>query len=169
MRSPSWIAVVFLSTALSVQAQPAVIEIGVDGLTCSLCSKSVEMKLRQLDFVTHVDMDLENHKGWLHLDSSRTVHFERIPKAVSDAGFSVRYVKTRLPLSEIPPWEIGYFQILGNTFHVIRADHSTLPPIVTMEFIGPSYMSAAAWKKWKKMIPPALIQPNNSEYCVNLY
>ena len=78
---------VFTSYAQFVSA-----EIGVDGLTCSACTKSVEMSLRKLDFVQDVQMNLENTNGKVTFKPGALIYIDKIAKAVDNAGFSVSYL-----------------------------------------------------------------------------
>lgn len=65
-------------------------EIGINGLTCSQCSRSVEQSLRRLDFIENVTMDLEHTEGRLLFKENKAVDPGAIAKAVKNAGFSVR-------------------------------------------------------------------------------
>ena len=66
------------------------LEVGINGLTCSQCSRSVEMQLQKLPFLSDIDMDLENTKANLQISNLGKVDLYAIPKAISDAGFSIR-------------------------------------------------------------------------------
>src|SRR5579885_2179698 len=85
------IASVLLTVASN--AQFTQVELGVDGLTCSACTRSVEMGLRKLDFVKDVKMNLDNTNGVITFKEGIPVSIEKLAKAVSDAGFSVRYLQ----------------------------------------------------------------------------
>lgn len=68
-------------------------EIGVNGLTCSQCSRSVEMSIIKLDFVKDVQMGLESTVGKILFKQGNDISFKKIAKAITDAGFSIRYLK----------------------------------------------------------------------------
>jgi copper chaperone CopZ len=70
--------------------------IGVDGLTCSMCTRSVEMSIRKLDFVDSVVMDLENTEGKVYLKKGDDVDLRKVAKAVTSAGFSVRFMRIQV-------------------------------------------------------------------------
>ena len=76
--------------------------LGVEGLTCSQCTRSVEMSLRRLDFIQDVDMDLENTRAKISFKPKMQIDFFAIAKAVKNAGFSLGYVEALyLPEQEI--------------------------------------------------------------------
>ena len=50
--------ILIFCTCFSASAQFQTVYIGVNGLTCSQCSRTVEMSIRKLDFVGDVQMNL---------------------------------------------------------------------------------------------------------------
>src|ERR1700746_2210399 len=86
---------IFLSAFLlllqfGVSAQFNYALIGVDGLTCSACTRSVEMSIRKLNFVDSVTMNLEHTEGKIIFKKGAKVEVDKIAKAVIDEGFSLR-------------------------------------------------------------------------------
>jgi copper chaperone CopZ len=84
--------VAVLSTVVAKGQQLNQMEIGIDGLTCSLCSRNVEMSLRKLDFVQTVYMDLEKTQGRIYLKPELDPQPDKIAQAVRNAGYSVRFL-----------------------------------------------------------------------------
>ena len=62
-------------------------EISVEGLTCSFCSRNVEMALRKLDFIEEVKMDLEKTMGIITFKKGITISPAEIRKSIYDSGF----------------------------------------------------------------------------------
>src|SRR5688572_13483114 len=58
------------------------VEIGIDGLTCSMCSRATEMNIRKLPFVDSVAMDLTNTNGVVTFKKDTQVDLDRIAEAV---------------------------------------------------------------------------------------
>jgi copper chaperone CopZ len=82
------------------------ISIGVNGLTCSMCTRSVEMSIRKLDFVDSVVMDLVSTEGKIFIAAGTTPDFRAIAKAVTDAGFSVRFMRISGDFKALHDFEI---------------------------------------------------------------
>src|SRR5690606_37128157 len=76
----------------TVNAQITSFQFGVNGLTCSQCSRSVEMQLNKLDFVDSVQLDLEQTVGRIVPKAGAQVQPGYIAKAIKDAGFSIRFL-----------------------------------------------------------------------------
>lgn len=115
------------------------ISIGVNGLTCSMCTRSVEMSIRRLDFVDSVVMDLENTEGKVYVSSHATPDFRRIAKAVTDAGFSVRFMRISADLSDFSTGGTC-FNMQGNTFQWVDLPPPLETVPVNLVLIGPEFM-----------------------------
>src|ERR1700744_4870126 len=83
-------------------AQITEVDLGVNGLTCSQCSRSVEMRIRKLDFVKDVQMNLEHTEGKIFFKENKKVDIDKIAQAVVDAGFSVRTLKATIQMNHVP-------------------------------------------------------------------
>lgn len=147
------ISVVFyLAFTKQVRANFSWVDIGVNGLTCSACSRSVEMSIRKLGFVQDVQMNLENTEGRITFKRGIKVEVNKIAQAVFDAGFSVRYLKAEFDFTNVT--------ITGNcfSFEEIRYQFLNLRDIkgkeakgkIIIQFIGKKFISKKEWKKYKK-------------------
>jgi len=96
---------------IPVFSQIETMRIGVNGLTCSQCTRSVEKQLLQLRFIKDVDMDLANTSGEIHLKPGVPFRPEAVSKAIRDAGFSVRFVELLLR-------NPGGYQVSGNCLSI---------------------------------------------------
>ena len=83
------------------QGQFKSVEMGIDGLTCSMCSRSVEMSLVKLDFVDRVEMDLNSNRSEIFFHEGMYVSIDKVAQAVIDAGFSVAYLNALFDFKEL--------------------------------------------------------------------
>jgi copper chaperone CopZ len=114
--------------------------IGVNGLTCSQCSRSVEMRIRKLDFVQDVHMDLQHTEGTITFKSHEKVDISKIAQAVTAAGFSVRYLAASLHFDDIQVSNTNCFNYLGDTYQFIKPPLHLDGTVTTIKFIGPGYL-----------------------------
>jgi mercuric ion binding protein len=77
--------------ARAEQIPSAVIE--VDGLSCPFCAYGLEKKLRQVNGVTKVDVQLKTGKVIVTLKPGLKVTDEALKKAVESAGFTPRAIE----------------------------------------------------------------------------
>ena len=127
-------------------------EIGVDGLTCSACTRSVEMSIRKLDFVDSVAMDLSNTNGKLFFKKGGKVSIEKIAKAVTDAGFSVRYLNASFNFNNISVSENFCWNYEGGQYQFVKTEEKKMNGDITLKFIGEKYLSKKEIKKWSAII-----------------
>lgn len=143
-----------LSLAGSSYAQFQSVKIGVDGLTCSQCSRSVEMQLRKLDFIKEVTMDLEHTEGVLALKPNKKVAFDQIAKAIVDAGFSVRFIKTVFKTEPLGNKEAQCFTFKNDAYIALDPVAGT-PAQISMELVGQGLSNKQLYKQNQKKIAAA--------------
>lgn len=124
-------------------------EIGVDGLTCSQCQRSVEMGIRKLDFVEDVKTDLANTDGRITFKAGSKVDVNKIAKAITDAGFSVRFIKAGFNFSNLSVNDNFCFQFEGNNYQFIKCGNQVLNGERIITFTGKKFMPAKEFKKIK--------------------
>lgn len=107
----------FLPTLAFSQIESATI--GVDGLTCSQCSRSVEMALLKLPFVDKVDMNLAHTIGVVYFKKGDPVDLQKLAQAPRDAGFSTRFVKLEFNTSQIQSGQ-NCFVYRNKVFYLLQ-------------------------------------------------
>jgi len=81
----------FIAIALSVatKAQVTKVSLQASGLTCSMCSNSINKALKSLDFVEKIDADIKTYTFDISFKENSDVDFDKIKQKVEKAGFSV--------------------------------------------------------------------------------
>jgi copper chaperone CopZ len=146
------VLLLFMLSSTFVRGEFLSAEIGVDGLTCSQCSRSVEMKLRALDFVADVQMNLEQNIGLVTFKKGKVIRLERLGKAVIDAGFSVGYIRALFDFSDTNITSDGSFSYEGLIYQPVNDKPTTLPAVAKIQLVGDDFMDTASWKKWKSEV-----------------
>ena len=164
-----------LATSLKISAQFSFAQIGIDGLTCSACSRSVEMSIRKLPFVDSVIMNLEHTQGKIIFKKGVKVEIEKIAKAVINAGFSVRSLYATINIDRLKINNDFCWMYENDNYHFIKVpDNKELKGIVSLKFIGEKYMPKKEFKTWKMycndLCNPALpVVPTSKKYDVSLF
>ena len=81
-----FIAIAF---SLATNAQVTKVSLKASGLTCSMCSNSINKALKTLDFVLKVDADIKTYTFEILFKTNSNVDFDMIKKKVENAGFTV--------------------------------------------------------------------------------
>lgn len=134
--------------------------VGVDGLTCSACSRAVEMSIRKLNFVDSVSMNLNNTEGKIYFKRETKVSIEEIAKAVTDAGFSVRYLSAVFNFNNVVVEDNFCWNYENNQYLFVKTGNKNLNGDIILNFIGKKYLAKAEMKKWTAII-------KNSKGCDN--
>jgi copper chaperone CopZ len=137
----------FWLDALSAQFHSA--EIGISGLTCSACSRSVEMSLRKLPFIDSVSMNLEHANAKVFFKKISIVEIEKLAQAVVDAGFSVTYLNADFTFKNTAVGPDFCFLFENNIYQFLIPEAKTLNGKVILNFIGDKYLSKKDFSKWK--------------------
>jgi copper chaperone CopZ len=162
-----FIAIV-LTSSLNLYAQFKTAEIGVDGLTCSACTRTVEMSIRKLDFVQDVQMNLEHTEGKITFKPNVKVDIEKIAKAVVNAGFSVRYLNAVFTFNHVNAKDNDCFAFEGNQYQFIKTGAKTLNGETTLKFLGKEFLSRKENKKWELDLKPACSKSTGVVFYVTL-
>lgn len=115
--------------------------IGVNGLTCSACTRSVEMSIRKLKFVKEVEMNLENTEGKIIFTDNIPVDISKIAQAVRDAGFSVRYVKATTTISNFDLTQNNCLEKADYNLQFINVTEKKLNGEITVKFLGNDFQT----------------------------
>ena len=131
----------------NASAQFENVYIGVNGLTCSQCSRTVEMSIRKLDFVADVDMNLEHTEGKIVLKKNKKADMDKIAQAVVNAGFSVRYLQAELHTDNPIVTTGSCFSFSGDQYILSEPPKTPLKGEIKLKFIGKKYMAKNDFKK----------------------
>ena len=137
------------------QGQFKSVEMGIDGLTCSMCSRSVEMSLVKLDFIDRVEMDLNSNRSEIFFHEGMYVSIDKVAQAVIDAGFSVAYLNALFDFKEQTIdthtcWNYAY-----ETYQFLEVSQPQLKGETVLKFIGTNFLSRNELKKWKARLSAA--------------
>ncbi len=133
----------------TAEAQFRQASIGINGLTCSQCSRSVEVQLRKLSFVQDVQMDLEHTEGKIIFKENKQVNINAVARAVKDAGFSVRYLKADISSEDIQLSEEGCFSLYGDAYYIVPPIALQDKGVLTLQFLGKDYAAKNELKQYK--------------------
>ncbi len=117
--------------------------------TCSQCQRGVEMSVRKLDFVKEVEVNLEHTNGKITFKPGAKVNMDKIAKAVSDAGFSMRFLKVNFTFNNLNVSDNFCFPFEGNNYQFIKTGNLSLSGEKTIKIVGKSFVPAKEYKSIK--------------------
>lgn len=133
---------------MAVNAQQVVkVALQASGLTCSICSNSINKSLKTVDFVEKVDANIQSSTFEISFRPGSNVDFEKLKKKVEDAGFFVsRFVATirfdNLEIRNNAPVSLG-----DKTFYFTNAGTSLLNGERPVRILNKGFVSSKEYKK----------------------
>lgn len=140
-------AVLLLWSFLPAMAQIGEAKIGVNGLTCSLCVRSVEKSIRELDFVDSVRMNLSQTEGTIYFRKSEKISLNALAEKVVDAGFSVRSMEVEIDFSRVKQIGDHCFQIGDDLYIFAEGKKSPKKGFSRVILIGENFLTKKEYKK----------------------
>jgi hypothetical protein len=153
MNAKHFLLSVLLTIAAGVSAFGGIkwADIGVNGLTCSMCSRSVEMSVRRLDFVDRVDMSLETTEGRIYFKPGALIDLNQLARAVVNAGFSVRFVRLEISFDDITLNKDGSFVFQGQPYQWLDF-HNPPATQAALKLVDENFLPRKERALWKKKI-----------------
>lgn len=128
------------------------IEVGISGLTCSVCSRSVELRIRKLEFVDHVVTDLAKTESRVYLKPGVQADLRKIAGAVVAAGFSVRFLKVALSFEGVTVSKDGRFTLQGQAFRWLGFQGYPAHDEVMLKLVDQEFLPREETRQWKDEI-----------------
>lgn len=100
---PSFAAAQQPATETDGDQQARTLQVKILGMSCPFCAYGVEQKLKRLDGVEELDVELESGVATLNLEEGADVSNETLKKTVEDAGFEASAIVRSYP-SEFEDW-----------------------------------------------------------------
>jgi len=152
-------------SVLSAHAEFVSAEVGIDGMTCSMCSKGTEVTLKKLPFIDTIWVDLNDLVAHISFKKGATVSIDQIRAMVEDAGFSVRSVTAVFQFGHLTIGKDYHFVYNGDTYHFIGAPTETLSGPVKLRFVDKPYVSKKEFLQLAKKTDLQCYKKSSSSSC----
>ncbi|MEI8133863.1 MAG: heavy metal-associated domain-containing protein [bacterium] len=150
---------------LSSHAQLISADVGVDGLTCSMCARGTEETMKRLDFIDTMWVDLNTLVAHIQFKKDMSAPIEDIIKGVEDAGFSVRNITG---IFEFTGQKIGkdeHVDYASDVLHFVGVSDRTLDGKVALRFIDKPFVSKKEFKEWANKTTMSCYKKNKQDDC----
>ncbi len=137
-------------STMSARAEFVSADIGVNGLTCSMCSKGTEATLKQLPFIDSISIDLNDLVAHVIFKKGVKVSIDEMREMIEEAGFSVRSITAVFNFDHEVVGKDYHFVYSGDTYHFIGVDGKTLSGLVNIRFVDKQYVSKKEYSTLSK-------------------
>jgi len=91
-----------LLLVVGTSAQPATIEMQVNGLVCAFCAQGIEKQLRKFPATADVVVSLEQKLVAVALKDGQDIPDAELQRALTNAGYTVKGIKrTETPIGDV--------------------------------------------------------------------
>ncbi len=131
----------------SINAQVTKVSLQASGLTCSMCSNSINKALKTLAFVDNIDPNIETSTFEITFKQGSNVDFDAIKKKVEDAGFSVAGFVATIKFENVQVEKNKPVTVGDKTFYFLNANEQSLTGLKKVRLIDKGFVSGKEYKK----------------------
>ena len=124
------------------------VQIQVSGLTCPMCSRTVQKSLEKVPFVAKVNADLNAQEYEITFTDKSAINLDALKKAVQDAGFSVACFQIVGSFENIEVRKDLPLVLNNQLFIVINMDGGILNGARKLTIVEKGFLSAKLLKKY---------------------
>ncbi|RYE56040.1 MAG: copper chaperone [Sphingobacteriales bacterium] len=131
---------------LTTNAQITKISLRASGLTCSMCSNSINKALKTIDYVKAVDSDLKTYTFDVVFKPGAAVDLDRIKTKVENAGFTVSALVATINFPKVEVTDNRSVKFEGNTFYIENLKQHSLDGIKQVKILDKGFVSPKEYK-----------------------
>jgi copper chaperone CopZ len=141
----------------------------VDGLTCSLCHRSVYKALKKLEFVENLAPNLDETSLDITFSKNIPISFDRIAEAVQDAGFSIGALRASVEFQPITLHTDEHISLGNALVHFVNiATERVIQGRVELKFIDDRFVPNTEAAEWHTKIHHSCYKTGTVEECCPL-
>ena len=140
----------FVFAILSVQAQVKKADLQASGLTCSMCSNSINKALKTIDYIESVRANIQTSSFSIIFKEGAKVNLDDLKMKVEDAGFSVANLTVTINFDHASIANDEHLNVEGMFFHFLNVKDQVLSGSQTIRILDKGYLTTKEYKKNQK-------------------
>lgn len=145
------LSICFILAAFNMQAQVKKVTLQASGLTCSMCSNSINKALKTIDYVEIVRANIQTSSFSISFKEGANVNFDDLKKKVEDAGFSVANMTASVDFHNASISNDDHIKVGGMVLHFLDVKNQVLTGIKELKVLDKGFVSAKEYKKNSKL------------------
>ncbi|MBP6432773.1 MAG: heavy-metal-associated domain-containing protein [Ferruginibacter sp.] len=143
------IAFVFVTTSISAQINKVTLQ--ASGLTCSMCSNSINKSLKTLDFVENVEANIKTSSFILTIKQNSNANLDAIKAKVEDAGFFVAKMTASVSFNNTTVKNDEHIKIGNEVYHFLNITAQQLNGEQQIKILDKGFVTAKEYKRNNKL------------------
>lgn len=136
-----------IAYSAAANAQVTKVSLQASGLTCSMCSNSINKALKTLDFVLQVDADIKTYTFEISFKPNSNVDFDMLKKKVEGAGFFVSGFVATIIFNNAQVTNGQPVSIAGKIFYFLNTNEQSLNGVKQVKVLDKGFVSAKEYKR----------------------
>lgn len=162
------LTIALISFSIAGNAQIAKADLQASGLTCSMCSKSINTALKTLIFVESVETDINNNMFTIVFKQGVKPNFDLLKKKVADAGFSVANLWIYATFNQQQIKNDAHINLDGINIHFINVKDQVIAGEKKIQVIEKDFLTAKAFKKFSNATTMECFKTGYMAECCNV-
>ncbi len=133
--------------SLLAHAQITKVSLQASGLTCSMCSNSINKSLQTIDFVAQVHPNVQTSTFNISFKPGSYVDFDKIKKKVEDAGFTVANFVATIHFDNLQIKDDQPVKLDDKTFYFLHPKEQSLNGEQQVRIVDKGFISGKEYKK----------------------
>ncbi len=138
--------IIAIAFTLATKAQVTKVYLKASGLTCSMCSNSINKALKTLDFVETINADIKTYTFEITFKPNSHVDFDKIKKKVEDAGFSIAGFRALINFNNVQVKDNRPLTIGDKTFLFVNIKEHLLNGIKEVKVLNKGFVTPKEYK-----------------------
>jgi copper chaperone CopZ len=143
-----YLLIIAIAVSQATTAQVTKVSLKASGLTCSMCSNSINKALKTLPFIENVNADLKTYTFEISLKANNKADFDKIKKKVEDAGFSVSGFSAFINFNNVQVKENKVVTIGDKTFLFVNIKEQSLNGVKEIKILDKGFISPKEYKRF---------------------
>ena len=143
-----------IAISMSSRSQVTKVSLRASGLTCSMCSNSINKALKTIDYVLDVDADIKDYTFQVTFKPNARVDFDLIRKKVENAGFTVSGFVATIKFDNVPVLNSRSVMIEDKIFLIENIKASSINGIKDVRILDKGFVSIKEYKKFSSAVLP---------------
>ena len=140
--------VIALALAMVTRAQVTNVSLQASGLTCSMCSNSINKALKTLDFIDKTDTDMKTYTFEISFKPNSHVDFDKIKNKVENAGFTVSTFIVTIYFNNVHVKDNEPVNIEDKTFYFLNTKDDVFNGIKQVKILDRGFVSLKEFKNY---------------------
>lgn len=146
-------------------AQVSKINMQASGLTCSMCSNSINKSLKSISYVDRVLANIKNSTFDVSFKPGADIDFDELRKKVEDAGFFVSQFLVTMKFDGQTINNDEHIYANGNLFHFLSVQRQQLTGDKQITVLDKGFVSSKVYKKNSSLTKMSCYKSGLAEAC----